>query len=144
MSKPDFVLALSYFHAARDRAADARLLHEGGRPGAAVWIAGIALESLFRSLVFVRTNQLDTGHNLRELRNAALSAVPTTSREKVAAAVAEVINVWRHSDRYTPEGEIADRLASRRNSTADRSERIVNAVLDIMNEGALQWKNLRR
>lgn len=141
MPKPEHPRPESFLAAAQDRAADAQSLFDAGRHASAIWIAGIAIEAMLRGYHRRSTDQLDTGHNLKQLFRASGfgERVPAPRAPDVAAAMSLLFASWRHRFRYDP-AETMLRIADIPPRLAERhARRVMNAMWTIVNEGVSRW-----
>jgi len=104
--------AADYFTAAKERLDEARLLFEKARYALALYIAGVAVESLLRAYTFRLEAQLDAAHNLKlllDVSNPQSLATPAESRQ-LFTAIDELYRRWRNDLRYTSNDRLRRRL----------------------------------
>jgi hypothetical protein len=134
--------AEAYRDAARERALDAIALLEAGRHGAAIWVAGVAVECIFRAYCRRRTSRLDTGHDLKALyRQSRFSdRIAPRHLERITVAVGEIAGCWRHRFRYDPERVVARAVGVRSDRQIERvATRLVESAAQIVNQGVARW-----
>src|SRR5438132_7846767 len=102
MTPPTEPRAEAFRDAGAERSADSVALLEAGQFGGAIWVAGVAVEALFRAYHRQRSDQLDTGHDLKSLYRASRFGQHISARhvERIADAVSIVAAAWRHRYRY--------------------------------------------
>jgi len=143
MSKARFPRAEAYIQAANERREDAVSLLESERWAAAIWVSGVALESLFRGHQRGETHELDTGHDLKRLYRSSRFAnfVSESKRYRVAEDVGFVASLWRHRFRYDPEFYVRSVVSRRTRVAFERTAReIVNAASFVISHGVYQWE----
>ena len=104
--------AVDYFTAAKERLDEANLLFEKTRYALALYVAGVAVESLLRAYAFRLESQLDAAHNLKlllDVSNLQSLATPTESQQ-VFTAIDELYRRWRNDLRYTSNDRLRRRL----------------------------------
>jgi hypothetical protein len=141
MATPEHPRAESYRDAATERSADSLALLEAGRFSGAIWVAGVAVEAIFRAYHRRRSDQLDTGHDLKSLYRASRFAqhVPARHAERIASAIGVVAVGWRHRFRYDPAVAIRRTLEVRPDQLERRARMIVNAAQEVVSHGVLRW-----
>lgn len=104
--------ATDYVDAAKERLAEANLLYEKAHYALALYIAGVAMESLLRAYIFRLEPKLEAAHNLRMLFNASrLHAFITQPEHKqIGTAVTDLFKRWRNDLRYTSNDRLRRRL----------------------------------
>jgi HEPN domain len=91
-----------YRAVAKERVTEAQRLYDLGAYGIAIYIAGVAVESMLRSLALRRGTDFPTNHNLEALRRAARFMDDLRDRPLAAAtqAFADVAIRWSNLHRY--------------------------------------------
>lgn len=142
MAKASGPRAEAYRDAAAERSQDAVELFLAGRCGAAIWVAGVALECLFRAYHRRRSEQLDTGHDLKSLYKASRFADRVSPRhvERMGSSIGLVAASWKNRYRYDPEDAVRRSIGIRNATEFQRRAReVVNAVQEIVNHGVKRW-----
>lgn len=92
----------AFYVAAHERLRESLLLLDGDRPGASLWVSGVATECIF--LAYWRAAghiEHNAGHDLRSLYSLAYAKiVPSRHAEKIGAAVGHLADCWRNLHRY--------------------------------------------
>jgi len=142
-----------YYRAAQDHVGAARLLYDEGRYVLAHYVAGLAVECLFRAYAVRNGEPFDGRHDLRKwLEIARFDEAITPSRlEATSFAYNVVIIQWNSTQRYYSDSFLR---AFFRNTQLDRgikgdvvkelTRRIIEASLAVVNEGTAQWKNWKK
>jgi len=78
----------------------------------ALFVAGLAVENLFRAYHLRVAREFDARHGLRDLARASkfADAVPPRQAEAYAAALGRVAAAWSSNDRFRPEAGVRRRL----------------------------------
>ncbi len=95
--------AVDYVDAAKERLAEANLLYEKAHYALALYVAGVAVESLLRAYIFRLEPKLEAAHNLEQLLNVSnlrYIVTPDESQQLYQAIVA-LYRRWRNDLRYT-------------------------------------------
>jgi HEPN domain-containing protein len=141
--------AVDYFVSAQERLNDANLLYEKARYSLALYVAGVAVESLLRAYIFRLEPKLETAHNLKLLWNASkLSALVTPDESlQIDAAISDLFARWRNDLRYTSNDRLRRRL---KRSKLDRGIRgdllkencrlAIETAATILKVGAAKWQ----
>ncbi len=139
-----------YYQAAQDHVGAARLLYDESRYTLAHYIAGLAVERLFRAYAVRNGEPFDGRHDLRKwFELARFDEVITEPRLAVVSSAYSLVFVqWSSTQRYYSDSFLR---AFFRNSRLDRgikgsavkelTRRIIEAALIVINEGTVQWKN---
>ena len=116
-------------------------LLEAGQFGGAIWVAGVAVEALFRAYHRRRSDQLDTGHDLKSLYRASRFGqhISAGHMERIADAIGIVIAGWRHRYRYDPAKAIQRTLEARPDQLGRRARLIVDAAQEVVSHGVSRW-----
>jgi HEPN domain-containing protein len=104
--------ATDYVEAANERLAEANLLYEKAHYALALYVAGVAVESLLRAYAFRLESRFDAAHNLKlllDVSNLQSLATPAESQQ-VFTAIDELYRRWRNDLRYTSNGRLRRRL----------------------------------
>ncbi|MCI0697467.1 HEPN domain-containing protein [candidate division KSB1 bacterium] len=143
--------AADYVEAAKERLTEANLLYEKARYSLALYVAGVAVESLLRAYI-VRVNpRFEAAHDLYLLLDASnlhSFSVPTEGQQ-IFAAITMLFRRWRNDLRYTSDGRLRRRL---KKSKLDRGIRgdflkencriAIEAAKIILKIGVAKWKTL--
>lgn len=103
-----------YLDAGLERMNDAVRLYQNQRYGAALYLAGVAAESVIRAYRTRRNQQFDAGHDLVELLKGCRPADFGKRRAELGAAIKTFAWIWRNDYRYSSEELIQSRLAKRK------------------------------
>ena len=138
-----------YYHAAFDHVDEARLLYEERRYVLSHYIAGLAVECLFRAYAVRNGEPFDGRHDLSKwFELARFDEIIVPSRlETISASYNIVVTQWNSTQRYYSDGFLR---AYFRNARLDRgikgdvvkelARRVVEAALEVVTEGRLRWK----
>jgi hypothetical protein len=141
--------AADYFAAAQERLSEANLLFEKARYVLALYIAGVAVESLLRAYIFRLEPKLEAVHNLKMLLKAGnlLSFTTPSESRQIGAALSNLYDRWRNDLRYTSNNRLRRRL---KKSKLDRRIRgdflkkncrvAIEAAQIILKIGVIKWK----
>lgn len=144
------VTAESYFHAAQDHVEDASILWGRGRFVLAHYVAGLAVECMFRAYAVRHLTAFDARHDLRQWFEAARfdEVVAKKRLVSIEAAYSTVATQWNSTQRYYSieilRAYFRDAQINRGikgDAVKELSRRIVEAALEIVTEGVLRWKN---
>ncbi len=141
--------ALDYFDAAKERLNEANLLYENERYSLALYVAGVAVESLLRAYI-VRVNpKFEAAHDLYLLLDASnlhSFSAPTESQQ-VFAAITMLFRRWRNDFRYTSTDRLRRRLKKlkldrgiRGDFLKENSRIAIEAAKLILKIGVAKWK----
>jgi HEPN domain-containing protein len=137
-----------YRRAALDHVDEARLLYEENRYVLAHYIAGLAVECIFRAYAVRNGEPFEGRHDLSKwFELARFDEVIAASRsETVSAAYNVVVTQWSSTQRYYSDGFLR---AYFRNAHLDRgikgdavkelTRRIIEAALEVVTEGKVRW-----
>ena len=90
-----------YREGALARIEDARRLRDQGRWVGAIYLAGRAVESFLRSLLWLNGRQQEVGHNLRDLLTKARSlGLVSAQDDDLKAEINEVASLWKNNLRF--------------------------------------------
>ena len=141
--------AEDYLCAAKEHVHGARELYSMRRYVLAHYVAGLAVECLFRAYRRRIDKTFDERHDLRLLEKVCgfSDIVPDGQRKIISAALGDVVARWRNDHRYRSEESLRRFLKEKRLSlkiqgdfVKENSRRIVNAALQLVNLGDTSWK----
>lgn len=124
-------------------------LYDRGQYVLTFYVAGVAVESLFRAYIARRTNEFSSRHDLFELsREAKFGArVPPELAVKYAADLGAVAARWSNSHRYRSDKALRTFLKrtslDRRikgDALKENARRILNAAVDLVTLGDRIWE----
>jgi HEPN domain-containing protein len=156
--------AQQYFTAATERMNQARILYNRDNSYAlAMYVAGVAVECMFRSLKLLRTDDFDERHDLKRLFSnshmleynkkleAGCRGSERTSAQNIQAWMNDVCIRWANDYRYASEDRLNSELKARelyRNVRGDvlkaNTRLLLNAAEKLIERGAMIWKDLRK
>ena len=142
MAKADEPRAEAYRDAALERCADAVALLEAGQYASAIWLAGLALECLFRAYHRRQTDRLETGHDLRSLLRASRfdRHISAKKADRMAEAISDIVANWKHRYRDDPGAAVRRSLGVRTNrELRRRATVVVEAAQEVVNHGIMRW-----
>ena len=137
-----------YRIAAEEHITAANQLYGLKRWALAHYVAGLAVECMFRAYRCRVNAQFDERHNLGDLARASgfLDNIPSKRVEIISAALSEVVTRWRNDHRFRGEESLRRFLVDRKlylkikgDFVKESSRRIVNAATELVNLGAMQW-----
>jgi len=141
-------VAETYHAAAQEHSALAIDMHDDRHYVMAHYVAGLAVECLFRAYRYRIDPIFDARHNLQALYAASnFGAVVLRDQEApVEAALAEVVRRWSSNHRFRSEQALKEylrqaNLGHRGKFVRESSRRIVNAALVIVKQGELHWND---
>lgn len=141
--------ATDYVEAAKERLIEADLLYDRARYALALYVAGVAVESLLRAYIFRLEPRLEAAHNLKLLLNAGnLSSLATQNEyDQIGAEISNLFNRWKNDLRYTSNNRLQRRL---KRSKLDRGFRgdflkencriAIEAARVTLKIGVVKWK----
>jgi HEPN domain-containing protein len=144
MAKTNEPRAEAYRDAAAERCADAAALLDAGRFACAIWVAGVAMECLFRAYHRRSSDRLDTGHDLKQLfRESGFSDhVAPRHVVRMANSISEVAKHWKHRYRYDPSAAVQRSVRARTSAEfRRRAQRIVNEAQEVVAHGVSRWQS---
>ncbi|MCY2954152.1 MAG: hypothetical protein NTU53_19625 [Planctomycetota bacterium] len=139
-----------YLTAAQEHVTAARELYDSRRYTLAHYVAGLAVECIFRAYRYRIDPVFDERHDLHLLAKSArfYDIFPERHVEKISAALGVVVTQWLNNHRYRSEAALRSFLADRKlyvgikgDFVKENSRRIVNAALDLVSLGVIRWKN---
>jgi len=94
------------------RLKEAQTLSDNAHWVGAIYLAGRAVEAIFRSLLRQQSKKLETGHDLKQMLTRArfLMSLSETEDDKLNEAVNEVATVWRNDLRFAGEKRVRRQL----------------------------------
>jgi hypothetical protein len=139
-----------YRSAAVERAAALQRLYHDGQHVLAIYIAGVAVECMFRAYRARIDPEFSSRHDLIELAKESRIAehVPAAMGEKYAADLGVVAWRWSNSHRYRSEAAVRkyfNRAGLDRGIKGDalkeNARRLVNSAIDLVKLGDRLWKD---
>jgi len=141
-------IAETYRAVAVEHSALATDLHDSGRYIMAHYLAGLAVECMFRAYRYRIDPVFDARHSLDALYAAAdfAAVLSTAEEETVTVALTEVVRRWSSNHRFRSEralrGYLRQTNLGRTGKFVRESSRlIVNAAIVIVDQGELHWKD---
>ena len=141
-------IAETYRAAAQEHSALAVDLHDDGHYVMAHYVAGLAVECIFRAYRYRIDPVFDARHNLEALYAAANfgAVIPPDQGPAVEAALAEVVRCWSSNHRFRSELALREYLRQANlgrtgKFVRESSRRIVNAALVIVKQGEIHWND---
>jgi len=141
--------AADYFAAAKERLSEANLLFEKERYALALYIAGVAVESLLRAYIFRLEPKLEAAHNLELLLETSnlRSLVTAVESQQLFAAIADLYGRWRNDLRYTSNTRLRRRLKKQKLDRGIRGDFLkencriaIEKASTILKVGVSKWK----
>jgi len=141
--------ATDYVEAAKERLAEANLLYEKARYALALYVAGVAAESLLRAYIFHLEPRLEAAHNLELLLEASRLRIHTTLAEhqQISAAIDDLFKRWKNDLRYTFNNRLRRRMKRKKLDRGVRGDFLkencriaIEAAKIILTIGAAKWK----
>jgi HEPN domain-containing protein len=142
--------ATDYVEAANERLAEANLLYEKAHYALALYVAGVAVESLLRAYIAQADPILEGAHNLPLLlRESNLRNLATPDEERrIFEAVSLLSKRWRNDLRYTSNHRLRRRLKKDRLDRGIRGDFLkencriaIDLATIILRTGAAKWKH---
>ena len=141
-------IAETYRAAAQEHSTLASELNDAGRYVMAHYVAGLAVECVFRAYRYRIDPVFDARHGLEALYAAANfgAVVSPDQKASVDAALTEVVRRWSSNHRFRSEKALREYLRQANIGRSGKfvresSRRIVNAALIIVNQGELHWND---
>ena len=140
--------AEGYRTAAEEHVTAARELHEAGQYVLSHYVAGLAVECLFRAYRFRFDPEFDARHDLHALYRASRfdALIPEGVKTEVSAALSEVILRWNNDYRFRSAASLRTHLRKAGLSRSikgdfvkESSRRITEAAFRIVNLGVSLW-----
>lgn len=138
----------TYRAGAFERLSDATELLAAKRYVACIYLAGRAVEGMFRALVCLKTREFDTGHDLRRLlkRAGSLGVLSDPDRDRLNEDLDRVAIAWQNQLRFAGEDQVRrwfKQLRLDRKTKGDvlktNTRPFLNACSNIVNRGELAW-----
>lgn len=138
-----------YKAAALEHAGAVQGLYDDRQYTLAIFVAGLAVESMFRAYRMRVSAELDARHDLYELARISKFAdrIPEASHESYAANLGIVATRWSNSHRYRSEEAIRKYLkrakldrAIKGDPLKENARLVVNAAIELVTLGAQRWK----
>jgi HEPN domain-containing protein len=139
-----------YKEAAEERAQALQGLYESGEYALALYLAGVAVESMFRAYRFTFDPEFSSRHDLFELAKESKfgDKVPEGAYEKCMADLGAVATRWSNNHRFRSRAAILKylkRAALDRRIKGDvlkeNARRAINAAIDLIALGSRLWQN---
>lgn len=139
-----------YFTAALERANSLRLLYDNEDYVLALYVAGVAVESLFRAFRMKHQPYFDSRHDLTALAKESKfdETVPEHLKQNFFADLGVVVSRWSNSHRYRSAAALSRYLKRahlhrgiKGNVLKENTRRTINSATDIINLGGQLWKN---
>jgi HEPN domain-containing protein len=143
--------AADYVEAAKERLSQANLLYEKGHHSLALYIAGVAVESLLWAYIVRLDPRFETAHDLYLLLDASnlRSFAAPTEGQQVFTAIAMLFRRWRNDLRYTSNDRLRRRLKKLKLDRGVRGDFLkencriaIEAAKIILTIGVAKWKTL--
>ncbi|MBE0535291.1 MAG: HEPN domain-containing protein [Phycisphaerae bacterium] len=140
--------ASDYLAAAREHVDSARRLYDIRFYVLAHYVAGLAVECLLRAYRSRVSKTFDERHDLMEIfkKSGFGDIVPDSQRERIGAAIGDVVSRWQNDHRYRSEESLRRYLKKKKlnlkikgDFVKENSRRIVNAAWDLVTIGAKAW-----
>ncbi|MDZ7290881.1 MAG: HEPN domain-containing protein [candidate division KSB1 bacterium] len=143
--------ATDYVDAAKERLSEANLHYEKARSSLALYMAGVAVESLLRAYIRHLEPKLEAAHNLSLLLKASnlRDYTTLTEHQQISAAIADLAGRWRNDLRHTSNDRLRRRLKRlklHRNIRGDFLKENCRVAIEsatvILKIGVSKWKHL--
>lgn len=140
----------TYLAAGIEHAGLLQSLYDERRYVWALYVSGVAVESMLRAYRFRFDTQFDSRHNLHELAKDSRIAeyVPEAAQDQYAALLSGVALRWSNNHRYRTEDMIRRRFKRARLDRRVRGDYLkentritVNAAISLVQLGVTLWKN---
>lgn len=114
-----------------------------------IYVAGLAVEAMFRGYYAMQSREFDARHDLSEWarKSGFLNLVPDKEYEKYSVALSSLVLYWSNSHRYRSVDSLRKyykRLGRDRTIKGDAvkaiAKRTLNAALDLITLGKELWK----
>ena len=139
-----------YLTAAQEHVTAARELYKSGRYVLAHYVAGLAVECLFRAYRCRVDKTFDERHDLQNLAKAGrfFSVIPPEQNQIISAALGVVVSQWQNGHRYRSAASLRSFLAEHKlylrikgDFVKENTRRVVDAALELINLGVMRWKS---
>ena len=144
----------TYRAGARERLGDAGVLMRAGKHVGALYSAGLAVEGMLRSLIWLRDKKLDERHSLRNIaiRIEELGLLRTGGRDdSFVATVESVAKRWHNNLRFADTSSTERWLFKSRRIRKDESRRLktvcgefFNKCSEIVRRCEVLWRRHRK
>jgi hypothetical protein len=133
-----------------ERAGALQALYDAGQYVLAIYVAGVAVESMLRAYRVKVDPAFSSRHDLYELANEArfVEHVPAGARENYAADLTAVALRWANNHRYRSESALRKRLKAanldrrvKGDFLKENARLAVNASLNLVTLGERRWTN---
>lgn len=141
--------ASDYKMAAEEHITAAGELYRQERFVLAHYVAGLAVECMFRAYRRRIDSVFDSRHDLYELAKASrfFDVVPENRARAIRAALGVVYGQWQNDHRYRSEDALRRFLVEKKlylrikgDLVKENTRRVVNAALDLVTLGGSQWE----
>jgi len=141
--------AVDYFDAARERLTQANLLYDKAHYSIALYVGGVAVESLLRAYVVRLDPKLEAAHNLPMLLKASNLRAFTTPIEyqQTGAAIVDLFKRWKNDLRYISNSRLRRRLKKQKLDRGIRGDYLkencrigLETTTTILRIGVAKWK----
>jgi hypothetical protein len=141
--------AIVYRDVAVEHVTVASELYEAGRYVLANYVAGLAVECIFRAYRHMIDPEFDSRHDVEKLYRLARFAdvVSESSMEEMSAALGDVVTLWSNDHRFLSEAGLRKRWTKSRlykgikgDFVKERVRQLVNSASSIVSVGAAKWK----
>lgn len=139
-----------YFDAARERLSEANILYEMARYSLALYVAGVAVESLLRAYIFRLEPKLVTAHDLElllEASNLHRLAAPA-ERQQIFTAIVKLYQRWKNDLRYSSNNRLRRHLKQQKMNRGIRGDFLkencriaIEQATIILKTGVAKWKH---
>lgn len=138
-----------YVEVAQERLKEANLLYDESRYSLALYVAGVAVESLLRGYVFRLGPMLEAAHNLKLLWKASeLSSLVTSAESlQIDAANSTLFRRWKNDLRYTSNDRLRRRLKRLKldrgihgDFLKENCRNAIEAATTILKVGVAKWQ----
>jgi len=128
-------------------------LYKSRRYVLAHYVAGLAVECMLRAYRCRWDSTFHERHDLRELARQGrfLDVVPSQRASAIGAALGEVVTRWENQHRFRSGDALRDFLLGRAfdrrikgDFVKESARRIINAAIELVTLGAMQWKRSKR
>jgi len=139
-----------YLTAAQEHVTVARELYKSGRYVLAHYVAGLAVECLFRAYRCRVDKTFDERHDLQNLAKAGrfFSVIPPEQNQIISAALGVVVSQWQNGHRYRSEKSLRSFLNKLKlyggikgDIVKENTRRVGDAALELINLGVMRWKS---
>ncbi|HEV8377689.1 MAG TPA: hypothetical protein VGQ99_11065 [Tepidisphaeraceae bacterium] len=101
------IVAEQYKQAAQDRSAEIGRLYQIGLYGLAIYVAGVAVECIFRAYRAKKSSEMDARHDLHQLsRGGFREVLPPHQLPEFGTALTALAVRWTNSHRYRSDNDL--------------------------------------